>query len=133
MSTALILALIGWILYLLFDTDQFTPGSAIDLASARVVDCNGPHQHEVFAVEVDLSRPGTRYPGDAALAAFADDRCLAAFTPYTGLDYRASHFDIANARPDETTWNSGERHVICALHDADFGELVGSARAAPSS
>ena len=74
-----------------------------------------------------------RYPGDAALAAFADDRCLAAFTPYTGLDYRASHFDIANARPDETTWNSGERHVICALHDADFGELVGSARAAPSS
>jgi hypothetical protein len=116
-----------------FDTDQFIPGAAIDLTTARVVDCSEPHQHEVYAVKLQTAAPGTPYPGDAALAAFADDQCLADFTAYTGVDYRASSYDIANARPDAASWDRGERHVICALHDADFGQLVGSTRAQPAS
>jgi hypothetical protein len=114
-----------------FDTDHFVPGTAIDLPSARVVDCDGPHQQEVYAIVDQPSDPGAPYPGDDVLAAFADDRCLAAFTPYTGVDYRASHYDIANARPDQAAWDRGERRVICALHDVDFAELTGSAKAAP--
>jgi hypothetical protein len=114
-----------------FDTDQFAPGSAIDLNSARVVDCGKPHQHEVYAVATDPSGPGAPYPGDEEFTAFADDNCLAAFMPYTGLDYLTSRFDIANARPDADAWNRGARQVICALHDVDFSELVGSVRAAP--
>ena len=113
-----------------FDTDSFAPGSAIDLSSARVVDCAGPHQQEVYAITVQPGDAGAPYPGDDVLTAFADDSCLAAFTPYTGLDYRASHYDIANARPDRAAWDGGERRVICALHDADFAELVGSAKPA---
>jgi hypothetical protein len=114
-----------------FDTAQFTPGSALDLSSVRVIDCNEPHQHEVYAVATDPSGPAASYPGDDEFAAFADDECLAAFTPYTGLDYLSSRYDIANARPDANAWKRGERNVICALHDADFSELVGSVRAAP--
>jgi hypothetical protein len=113
-----------------FDTDGFAPGSAIDLSSIRAVDCAGPHQQEVYAVTVQPAGAGAPYPGDDVLAAFADDSCLAAFAGYTGLDYRASHFDIANARPDRATWDGGERRVICALHDVDFAELTGSARSA---
>jgi hypothetical protein len=112
-----------------FDTDQFAAGIAIDLSSARVVDCANPHQQEAYAIVDQPADPGAQYPGDDVLAAFADDRCLAAFTPYTGVDYRASHYDIANAHPDEAAWDRGERRVICALHDADFAELTGSAKA----
>jgi Septum formation len=115
-----------------FDTDQFVPGSAIDLSSARIVDCSAPHQQEVYAIAQQPADPGAPYPGDEVLAAFADDSCLAAFTGYTGLDYQSSHYDIANARPDAAAWGRGERRVICALHDADFAELTGSAHAAPS-
>ena len=84
-----------------------------------------PHQHEVYAIVDQSADPGAPYPGDDVLAAFADDRCLAAFTPYTGIDYRTSHYDIANARPDKAAWDRGERRVICALHDVDFAELNG--------
>jgi hypothetical protein len=114
-----------------FDTDHFAAGTAIDLSSVRVVDCAGPHQHEVYAIVDQSADPGAPYPGDDVLAAFADDRCLAAFTPYTGIDYRASRYDIANARPDKAAWDRGERRVICALHDVDFAELNGSAKAPP--
>jgi hypothetical protein len=114
-----------------FDTDHFVAGTAIDLSSARVVDCAGPHQHEAYAIVDQPADPGAPYPGDDVLAAFADDRCLAAFTPYTGVDYRSSQYDIANARPDQAGWDRGERRVICALHDADFAELTGSAKAVP--
>jgi hypothetical protein len=112
-----------------FDTDSFTPGSTLDLSSARVVDCAQPHQQEVYAVAVEPSGGGAPYPGDATFAAFADDNCLAAFQPYTGVDYTTSHYDIANARPDAAAWDRGDRTVICALHDVDFAELTGSARA----
>ncbi len=112
-----------------FDTDSFTPDSTLDLSSARVVDCAQPHQQEVYAVAVEPSDPGAPYPGDATFAAFADDSCLAAFQPYTGIDYQTSRYDIANARPDATAWNHGDRTVVCALHDADFAELTGSAGA----
>jgi hypothetical protein len=114
-----------------FDTDQFAAGAAIDLSSARVVDCASPHQQEVYAVVAQTTDPAAAYPGDDMLAAFAEDNCLAAFSGYTGLDYRTSHYDIANARPDEAAWERGERRVICALHDVDFAELTGSAKAAP--
>jgi hypothetical protein len=112
-----------------FDTDQFQAGSAIDLSSARVVDCAQPHQQEVYAIASQPAGVGAPYPGDDTLEAFADDSCLAAFTAYTGLDYRSSHFDIANARPDKAAWDRGDRRVTCALHDADFSELTGSAKA----
>ena len=85
----------------------------------------------MYAIVEQPGDPGAAYPGDAVLAAFADDRCLAAFTAYTGLDYRSSHYDIANARPDKDAWDRGERRVICALHDVDFTEITGSAKAAP--
>jgi hypothetical protein len=112
-----------------FDTDSFTPGSTLDLSSARVVDCAQPHQQEVYAVAIEPSGAGAPYPGDATFAAFADDSCLGAFQPYTGADYTSSHYDIANARPDAAAWGRGDRTVLCALHDVDFAELTGSARA----
>ncbi len=80
------------------------PGAAIDLSSARVVDCAGPHQQEVYAIVAQPGDAGAPYPGDDVLAAFADDSCLAAFTavhgtrlPRVALRHRERHDRIEAA------------------------------------
>lgn len=111
-----------------FDSDGFSLSAPLDLSTARVVPCDGPHQQEVFAVIVEPDPPGAPYPGEAVMTSFAGDACLAAFSPYTGLDYEASSLDIAEAEPTQTSWDAGDRATVCALHAADFEPLQSSAR-----
>jgi hypothetical protein len=115
-----------------FNTDRFEPGISIDLRSVHLVACTDAHQHEVYAVARDPDRAGAPYPGDDALAAFADDQCLAAFGPALGVDYRKSSLDFAVVKPDAASWKQGERTVVCAVHDTNFAELTGSVRRATS-
>jgi hypothetical protein len=115
-----------------FNTDQFAPGTSIDLGSVHLVACTDPHQHEVYAVARDPERAGAPYPGDDAIAAFADDQCLAAFTPALGVDYRKSTLDFAVVKPDAASWKRDERSVVCAVHDTSFVELTGSVRTGTS-
>jgi hypothetical protein len=112
-----------------FNTDHFAPGTSIDLRSVQLAACTDAHQHEVYAVERDPDRVGAPYPGDDAIAAFADDHCLAAFEPTIGVDYRKSTLDFAVVKPDAASWKLGERSIVCAVHDTNFGELTGSVRA----
>jgi hypothetical protein len=112
-----------------FDTDQFTPGTSIELRRVHLVACTEAHQHEVYAVEHDPASPGAPFPGDEAVSAFADDRCLAAFEPAVGIGYRQSSLDFAVITPDAGAWKRGERVIVCAVHDTNFAELSGSVRA----
>lgn len=109
-----------------FDADNFVPGALIDLHGVRVVDCAQPHQHEVYAVVVDPDPPESPFPGDAAMASFANDQCLAAFEPAIGVPYSESNLDFAPVAVDETAWRGGERNIICAAHDTNFEETTGS-------
>lgn len=109
-----------------FNTDQFAPGVSIDPRGLHLVACTDPHQHEVYAIERDPDPAGAPFPGEEAMTAFADDLCLADFEPALGVDYRQSSLDFATIKPDATSWNDGDRSVICAVHDTDFAELFGS-------
>ncbi len=109
-----------------FDVDDFTPGAAISRTGIHVVDCAGPHQHEVYAVVVDPDGPQISYPSDEGIASVADDLCLSAFAPALGVGYQASTFDFATIRPDRAAWDAGERTIVCAVHDTDFQPLIGS-------
>jgi hypothetical protein len=109
-----------------FDTGNFTPGASIARGDIFPVPCPEPHQHEVYAIANHPDGANAPYPGDAAMTAFADDRCLAAFAPALGVDYRQSTQDFATIVPDAPAWQRGERAVICAAHDANFNELTGS-------
>jgi hypothetical protein len=109
-----------------FNSDQFAPGSSIDRQGVHLVACADPHQHEVYAIERNADPPTTPFPGDQAMSAFSDDVCLAAFEPAVGVDYRQSSLDFATIKPDAKSWAAGDRAVICAVHDADFAELLGS-------
>jgi hypothetical protein len=111
-----------------FNTTGFSPGTSIDRGAIFVVPCVDPHQHEVYAVEGGADAGNLSFPGDKTMSAFADDRCLAAFAPAIGVDYRKSSLDFATITPDATSWTKGDRAVICAVHDGNFAELTGSVR-----
>ena len=111
------------------DSTGFSLSVPLDVSTASLVPCDGPHQQEVYAVIVEPDPPGAPYPGDAVMTNFAGDACLGAFSPYTGVDYAASSLDMANAHPTQASWDAGDRAIICTLHDADFGPLLASARA----
>jgi hypothetical protein len=116
-----------------FDTDQFAPGLSIDPHGLHPVACTDPHQHEVYAVEQNSDPAETPFPGDAAMTEYADDVCLADFEAAIGVGYRESTLDFATVKPDATSWRTGDRSVICAVHDVDFAELVGSRLAATTT
>jgi len=113
-----------------FDSSTFSAGVPIDPATITLRLCAGPHQHEVYVV---LDYPGQRgapYPGDATLAAYANDRCIGAFTDYVGTPYQQSTLDYSTVEPTASTWSTGDRQVACVLHDADFIALTGSMQGA---
>jgi hypothetical protein len=115
-----------------FDTDTFAPGDAIDRGAIHVVACANPHEHEVYALVAPPQGGARSYPGDAAMRSFGDDQCLAAFTAKLG-NYRRSTLDFGVIAPDRSSWDHGDRTVICAVHDADFTQLSGSVLSAMSS
>ena len=112
-----------------FDVDNFAPGASIDRHAVREVPCDGPHQHEVYALALDPDPQGAPYPGDVAMASLAEDRCLERFEPAIGTDYLDAPLDFAAITPDADSWRMGDRSIVCAVHSTDFVELTGSVRA----
>jgi hypothetical protein len=111
-----------------FNADSIDAAGAIDSNAVHLVPCTDPHQHEAYAIEQHPDGPDAPYPGDAAVDAFASDRCLRAFADYVGADYVGSSLDTAIVRPDAGRWAFGDRNVVCTVHDADFAPLTGSVR-----
>jgi hypothetical protein len=109
-----------------FDADSFRAGAPIDPAQTRLMPCAGPHQHEVYDVGVYPAAPRAPYPGDATIGSYTDDRCIAAFVVFVGIEYQTSTLDFATVHPDGASWGRGDRQVACVLHDADFLLLTGS-------
>jgi hypothetical protein len=91
----------------------------------RVVDCAGPHQYEVFAVD---DPPDGSYPGDAEISRLADLRCTAAFAGYVGVPVDASPLRIVEVVPNADSWAAGDRTYLCALYDRSNPGAVGSVK-----
>ncbi|MBC7291384.1 MAG: septum formation family protein [Actinotalea sp.] len=96
--------------------------SQAQIVTVRKVDCKEPHEHEVYATEpfagVDGATPGG-YPGDAALTAFAQARCLEEFEGYVGVDYRDSSLFFTWLLPSPRGWEGEGKHrdrsVVCLV------------------
>ena len=101
---------------------------AFDYTDFAVVDCDEPHDNEVYHL---FDAPGDgAYPGNDQIAQVTRDGCLAAFEGYVGKPYAQSAFAILPIPPSETSWNGGDREVVCAVYDAGRRELTGSVRGA---
>jgi hypothetical protein len=109
-----------------FDADTFTPGTSIARNGVHLVDCAQPHQHQVYAIVPDPDPRAAPFPGDEMMQSFATDSCLNAFEGALEADYQSSDLDFATITPDQTSWDQGDRSIVCAVHNADFEALTGT-------
>lgn len=104
--------------------DCLYPPEAIDenVDELPVVPCNEVHTHEVFAVweagdpeafaaadELDIDV----YPGEAALDAWAERACIAAFPTFVGGGYFDADLFSTYLLPTLDSWGDGDRDVVC--------------------
>lgn len=105
--------------------DCFTSPEADEISSVDVVDCGSPHDHEVYLL-FDLDDDD--FPGSAAVSRLASDTCLGSFDEYVGTEYTESALAIGFLPPSESTWDSGDREVVCYLFDANGAKLISTAK-----
>lgn len=88
-----------------------------EVSDVPIVDCEEPHDYEVFATE-DWNE-GDDYPGDAALVEWADGVCEGAFESYVGSPYATSALYYTHLVPSAGSWTTGDREVACMLVEVD--------------
>ncbi len=102
------------------DTDDADGGRISDVP---IVDCSEPHDHEVFHT---FDVPDGEFPGEDALAAQAEELCIPVFEEYVGAGYGSSRLGILPITPTQSSWDDGDREVVCALYDLQQTQLEGS-------
>ena len=105
------------------DTTETLSGASV--AEVPGVDCDEPHDNEVFFV---VEYPGSSYDL-AALNEYAENQCFTAFEPYVGVDYYNSILEIGWLTPSVASWFEDEdREVVCFAYRGDMQKLRGSVR-----
>ena len=104
------------------------------LETVLVVDCEQPHEYEVFALFDHPAGDAEAYPGDDVLLEYADTECRPPFEEYVDRDYETSIWYITSLTPSEQTWADGDREITCLLNQQDEDEepiaVTGSAEGA---
>lgn len=99
------------------------------LDELEAVDCEEPHEGEVFVVEEYVGESSDPFPGNQALEAFIDDVCEGTrFEDYVGIDYASSELDFVYWLPTPEFWPLGDREIVCVLADSDGSLLEGSVK-----
>jgi hypothetical protein len=99
-----------------------------DLSEIPLIDCDRPHESEVFA-EVVLE--GTGFPGVDRVTEAAVGSCMREFAQFVGIDHAASTLDFAYYYPTPSSWAVGDRSVFCVVFEPGAlteGTLEGSRR-----
>uniref|UniRef100_UPI0025BBDB5E septum formation family protein n=1 Tax=Herbiconiux sp. TaxID=1871186 RepID=UPI0025BBDB5E len=100
------------------------------LFEVDVVDCAEPHYYEVFDEATLPDTADSAYPGDDKMQVAADAACYDGFADFVGIEYEESFLDYWYLSPTESSWESGDRSVLCSVFDPDHvttGTLEGSA------
>jgi hypothetical protein len=106
-----------------FDDGDMTLGDVEELSDVPLVECDQPHDNEVYAV---VTVEGDRFPGEIAIQTRADEVCLQAFESFVGLDYQTSVLDFGWLVPTAETWEVGDRVVACFIYRMDLGKVTGT-------
>lgn len=81
------------------------------------VACTASHTQEAYAMPAYRAPVGgddSVYPGDAALASFANGSCAQSFAGYVGLSYLDSSLFFTYLLPSARSWEQGkDRTVLC--------------------
>ena len=92
-----------------------------DVSTVPVVDCDEPHDSEVYA-RVLMDDP--KYPGEEATIAAADEACRAEFERFVGVPSSQSEYRYATLYPTENSWSGGDREILCRIAHVDDAGAV---------
>jgi hypothetical protein len=90
-----------------------------------LVDCDAPHDNEIYAFGLYPADDGAPFPDEETLDEFTDEYCTEVFEEYVGIAYEDSIYYITYLQPTESSWEDGDREVVCILYDQD-GPMEGS-------
>src|SRR4051794_25340637 len=91
------------------------------LSELTEVDCDAEHAQESYAVityKSDGGDAGDTYPGDDALAKFANGAGAGEYGKYVGRDYLDSALFYPYLLPSARSWEDDDRSVICFVTSA---------------
>jgi hypothetical protein len=104
--------------------DCFIPADGVDsyaLNSNSTVDlvpCDGRYNGVFFGRDIlDQAGTGSDFPGDDEIGMLTSDRCADLFETTYGEP--ADGFNYRYWRPNQQSWNLGDRGILCAVLDAD--------------
>jgi len=95
-----------------------------EVTDVPIVDCSDPHDNEVFSV-FDYTASDV-YPGSETMRETAQELCIADFDTFVGMAYLESALDVFAITPSDSSWDDGDREVVCALYNVDLSKLTGS-------
>ena len=111
--------------------DCFNPGTAVEVFSVPVVECDELHEAELYGT-VEIDAFGSEFPGDEAMYEWVNDRCEDQFPAYVGEPYAESRYWIEVFFPTERGWEDGDRTGLCTVvlvdEDLEVRPALGSAR-----
>jgi hypothetical protein len=103
--------------------DCINTSGATEVETVPVVDCDEPHDLEIFAA-TDLT--GDAFPGDEVVSAELDAFCEGdAFTDFIGLPYADSIYGTSGLHPTAASWANGDRELLCTVGNPD-GQTTGT-------
>ncbi len=100
----------------------------IDLTTK--VNCDGPHDREVFFETNFPAEAGAPYPGPQLLERFANRECYREFEAFVGVPYEVSVLDLTFTVPPEPNFvdeRARYRGVVCYVLSPDGEPLTGTA------
>lgn len=105
------------------------PSDTSEVSSVTEVECEMPHDAEVYALPQHPGGPDDPFPGDQVIGDFADERCNEAFEPYVGVPFEESAIFVTILRPTQQSWDQADdREVACLLVGENGAQLTGSKR-----
>ena len=78
---------------------------------------------------LDPSPSDSSFPGALQLQTEARQGCATQLESYLGRTPNRALYLISSITPSQTSWDRGERVLVCILKSADGSRLTGSARA----
>ena len=100
------------------------PGGGDEVSEVPVVECDEPHDNEVYA---SFTLDDGDFPGDEQVAASAEEGCLGRFDEWAGIAYADSRLVASYFAPTESSWDSlDDREIICYVFDIDGDQMTGS-------
>jgi hypothetical protein len=111
--------------------DCFDAGTATEVYSVPVVDCNELHSSELYGT-VEVTAFDSTYPGEDALLEWVNAKCEQQFPGYVGEPYEDSRYWIEVFFPTGDGWDEGDRNAFCTVvlvdENYDVRPSLGSAK-----